>query len=277
MTLADKEQRLVDILKQYDSAAIAFSGGVDSALLSVIAAETIGGRVLLITAQSAVFAAHELDDARRIARRHEIAHEIVSTADVMNERFRANPPDRCYHCKRAIFEKLLAIAADRGYAVVCDGSNRDDSGDYRPGRRALAELGVVSPLREAGLGKAEIRELSRRRGLPTADKPSCACLASRFPYGQPIVIETLRRVDRAESALRARGFFQVRVRVHGDCARVELAPDELMRGWEQREAITRACTDAGFAYVAIDTRGYRTGAMNETLARDIAEHGEAGQ
>jgi uncharacterized protein len=172
---------------------------------------------------------------------------------------------------------MLTIAADRGFSVVCDGSNRDDSGDYRPGRRALAELGVVSPLREAELGKSEIRELSRRRGLPTADKPSCACLASRFPYGQPIVIEALRRVDRAESALRTLGFAQVRVRVHGDCARVELAPDALAPGWEKRDEITRACTDAGFAYVAIDTRGYRTGAMNETLERAAPARVEAGQ
>ncbi len=268
MTLAVKERQLCDIIAGYESAIVALSGGVDSALLAVIAYEVLGENMLLVTARSSFFAAHELEDARAVAETRHIRHAVIDVDDAISDDVRANTPERCYLCKKALFSRICAVAKSEHYPVVFDGGNRDDIGDYRPGRRALAELGVVSPLCDADLGKEEIRALSRKRNLPTADKPSCACLASRFPYGERIDNVRLHRVERAEEAIRALGFSQVRVRVHGDCARVELDCADLDRGWIERERIAKACKNAGFAFVALDTRGYRTGALNEPLARD---------
>jgi uncharacterized protein len=195
-----------------------------------------------------------------------VRHQIVYSEELDIAGFAENPPDRCYHCKRELFLKLANIAKEERLPWIAEGSNVDDRGDYRPGRRALRELGVRSPLDEAGLTKAEVRELSRLLGLPTWDRPSLACLASRFPYGTKITREKLSQVDRAEEALRSMGIREVRVRHHGDVARVEVGAAELGRvANELREEVVRRVKEAGYAYVALDLEGYRTGAMNEVL------------
>jgi uncharacterized protein len=229
----------------------------------------LGKNVLLVTAASPTYPERERREAQQIARELGIKHELITSEETDIPAFIDNPPDRCYFCKKELFEKLCALAKERGIKAVFDGSNVDDEcHDYRPGRRALKELHVVSPLLEAGLDKSDIRELSRALGLPTADKPAYACLASRFPYGEKILKEKLQMVERAEEALRDMGFSQLRVRYHGDCARIELTGEEIEKGWREREAITAACKKAGFTYVSIDTQGYRMGAMNESLAEN---------
>lgn len=262
----DKLSDLKKIIARYPSAVIAFSGGVDSALLAKVAGEVLGGRVLLVTAASSTYPAREMDEARRLAGSLGLSHRVIVSEETDIEGYADNPPDRCYYCKHELFDKIRTLAAGEGYAAVFDGSNADDLKDYRPGRKALGELGIVSPLCEAGLTKEEIRALSRQAGLPTAEKPSYACLASRFPYGERITREKLDRVGRAEESLRALGFSQYRVRIHGDCARVEVAPADLDAAWKKRGQITEACKEAGFVFVSLDLVGYRTGAMNEALS-----------
>jgi len=262
----DKLSVLKDTIGKRQSAVIAFSGGVDSTFLARVASEVLGDKLLLVTACSSAYPAAEREEARRLAEAMGIEQLTIVSEETDITEFVENPPDRCYYCKRELFRRIKEIAAERGYEAVFDGSNADDvANDYRPGRRALEELGIVSPLKEAGLTKEEIRQLSRDMRLPTADKPAHACLASRFPYGERITPEKLGRVGRAEQALRAMGFSQFRVRSHGDCARVELVPAELEKGWRERDAITGACKKAGFTFVALDTQGYRMGAMNEVL------------
>ena len=266
----DKLQRLKSVIQKYHSAVIAFSGGVDSTFLSKVAGEALEKRVLLVTASSSTYPLTELEEAKALAVSMGLPHRVIVSEETDIAGFTDNPPDRCYFCKRELFSKIKAIAEQEGYDAVFEGANLDDRSDYRPGKRAINELGIISPLNEAELTKKEIREFSRQLGLPTADKPSYACLASRFPYGEKITIPKLTRVGKAEQTLRGLGFRQFRVRSHQDCARVEITPDELATAWDKRAEISKACKEAGFVYAAMDLEGYRTGAMNETLAVKVS-------
>ncbi len=256
---------LKDILQSYKSAVIAFSGGVDSTFLAKAAKDTISGKVLLVTATSSTYPFFELEDAQNFAKQLKLEHRIINSEEIDIPGFSDNPPDRCYYCKSELFTLIKHIAQSEGYDVVFDGSNADDVNDYRPGMKALKEQGIVSPLRDAGMTKAEIRTCSRELGLPSADKPSFACLASRFPYGEKITKEKLDRAGKAEKSIRDLGFTQFRVRNHEKLARLEFIPPEFDRAWQMRETLQKVCKDAGYVFVAIDLQGYRTGAMNETL------------
>ena len=266
VTLESRYQSLIESLRSYERVAVAFSGGVDSSFLCLAAAQAMGARAIAITVRSAMFPKRELDCAIEIARQVEIAHVIVDDR-TLDEVVAANPGDRCYHCKKIEFGKIVDAAAARGVTTVLDGSNLDDLNDYRPGLRALAELQIASPLRDARLTKADIRELSRRFGLPTWDKPAFACLASRIPYGERIDPEKLARIERAEEALVSFGFRQFRVRSHEDIARIEVAPDErpLFFDVERLDEIARSIKACGFAYAAFELEGYRVGSMNRTI------------
>ena len=262
--LAVKLAKLEECLRQTGSALVAFSGGVDSTFLCLMARQVLGRKARAVTADSPSLPRRELAEARMLAKLIGIPHQVIASAEMDNPRFRRNPPDRCYWCKKDRLQALLRIARDKGVAAVVDGSNADDTGDYRPGSRAVHELGVRSPLQEAGLTKAEIREASRRLGLPTADKPSMACLVTRLPHGVRISDSLLQMVEKAEEALRSLGFRVYRVRVHGDLARVELAPAEIARAAapQLRRRLVQAVQACGFRYVALDLEGYRTGSMN---------------
>lgn len=269
-TLQEKYNRLQRILQDYGSVAVAFSGGVDSTFLLKAAQEALGDRVLAVTASSCSFPLRELNEARAFCAEQGIRHLVCRSEELDIEGFRHNPPNRCYLCKREIFEKIGAIAKEQGIAAVAEGSNLDDEGDYRPGLQAVRELGVKSPLREAGLHKEEIRALSKELGLPTWNKQSFACLSSRFVYGETISEEKLSMVDRAEQLLLDLGFHQVRVRIHKDLARIEIQPGEFARLLEEetRQRVERECKALGFLYVTLDLGGYRTGSMNEALRKE---------
>jgi uncharacterized protein len=266
--LLEKRKRVEEILTATGGCVVAFSGGVDSTLLYAIAVEVLGDRALAVTAHSETYCEREGREAAELARRIGGRHRFVNSSELDVPGFAANSPDRCYLCKTELFSTLRRIATEEGLTAVVDGSNLDDRGDYRPGRKAAVELGIRSPLDEAGLGKAEIRELSLELDLPTWNKPALACFASRFPYGSTITRDKLRQVARAEGGLAELGLAVRRVRHHGDVARIELDPDHLSEAvGERRLEIIATVKAAGFTFVALDLEGYRTGAMNETLDR----------
>ncbi len=265
--LRDREAALFARLRALPSVVVAYSGGVDSAFLAWAAAEALGSRALAVTADSPSYPERHRAMALEVARRFQLAHEFIRTDELARPEYRANAPDRCYHCKHELYEQLTRLSAARGFAAVADGSNADDRGDYRPGRRAAREFGIISPLDEAGLTKDDIRALSRQAGLPTWDEPASACLSSRIPYHSEVNEEKLRAIEAAEDALRGLGFRVIRVRHHGDVARIEVASSDLSRliAPEMALAADAAVRGAGFKYVAVDLRGYRLGSLNEGL------------
>ena len=249
------------------SLAIAFSGGVDSTFLLGVAHLVLGNNALAITATSSTYPERELKEAIAYAKSIGAEHIIIRSEELDIQGFAENPQNRCYHCKRELFSKVVQIAHERSIAYVADGSNADDTNDFRPGMIAMRELGAVSPLMDAGLTKQEIRDYSKAMGLPTWDKPSFACLSSRIPYGERITVEKLAMIDSAETALLNMGFRQVRVRHHGNIARIEVGMEERQKFFAPgtMDGIDKALRVIGYAYVTLDLRGYRTGSMNEVL------------
>jgi pyridinium-3,5-biscarboxylic acid mononucleotide sulfurtransferase len=263
---AAKEQALCHALASLDSVVVAYSGGVDSAYLAYIASRTLGDRAVAVTADSPSYPERHRALAIRIAKDFGLRHEIIKTSELENPEYRANPSNRCYFCKHELYTHLTRIALSR-HAVVVDGNNADDRGDYRPGRQAAREFGVRSPLDEVDLRKDEIRELSRRAGLPTWDEPASACLSSRIPYDSEVTVEKLRTIEQAENAIHALGFRICRVRHHDEMARIEIARDEMPRALEPEinGKMVAALKALGYRYVTLDLQGYRTGSLNEAL------------
>ncbi len=268
--LLDKYEQLIEYIKSLESVAVAFSSGVDSTFLLYAAKEALGEKAIALTASSRSFPGRELKEAKDFCSEHGIEQVIVESEELKIEGFSHNPKNRCYLCKRELFEKFRAVAHERGIKEVLEGSNLDDNGDYRPGLIAVAELNIKSPLREIGFSKEQIRILSKYLGLPTWGKQSFACLSTRFPYGEEITEEKLQMIDRAEQLLLDLGFKQLRVRIHGKIARIELEPSEFGHFMEEktRRYVHEEFRKIGFDYVALDILGYRTGSMNETLTEE---------
>ncbi len=260
-----KLKTLKGIISDLDSVVVAFSGGVDSTLLAKLSHDVLGEKALAVTASSETYPPHELEAAKRLAKEIGITHLIIETKELEIEGFSDNPPERCYFCKSELFGKLRDIAESEGYASVADGANLDDTQDYRPGSKAAEELGVHSPLKEAGMTKDDIRAVSEELGLTTWDKPAYACMSSRFPYGEEITLDGLARVSAAEGFLREMGFGQFRVRHHRTIARLELAPEDFSTAMDKRTEIIDKLKEIGYTYVTLDLQGYRTGSMNEVL------------
>jgi pyridinium-3,5-biscarboxylic acid mononucleotide sulfurtransferase len=265
-SLTEKADALRKQLSTFGSVVVAYSGGVDSAYLALVASQTLGPRVVAVTADSPSYPDRHRQLALQIARDFGFRHEVIHTYELDRPEYRANPSNRCYYCKHELYTHLSRIASDRG-AVVVDGNNADDRGDYRPGRQAAREFGVRSPLDDVGLTKDEIRALSKRAGLPTWDEPASACLSSRIPYHQEVTDEKLRTIERAEDVLRRLGFRVFRVRHHDEVARIEISRDEMARALDEETAaaIVRELKGLGYRYVSLDLQGYRTGSLNEGL------------
>jgi uncharacterized protein len=272
MMIEQKWDHLKALLQDMQLAVLAYSGGVDSSLLLRAAAEVMAPHLIVVTAVSETYPASELHSAKEFVRSLDVTHRILRTEELSSEDFVRNTPERCYHCKKELYAKLRRIADAEGISEVIEGSNTDDLKDYRPGRRAAQELSIRSPLVEAGLSKSEVRELARLRGLPMWDKPSLACLSSRIPYGTRVTPEILRTVQAAEDQLRALGFRQVRVRHHGETARIEVDRSEFgqLIADEVSGQISAALKRLGYIYVCLDLEGYRTGSLNERLVKNGA-------
>ena len=263
--LHQKYQALQEYLKGLGGVVIAFSSGVDSTFLLKTAHDALGDRAIAVTARSCSFPKRELDEAIDFCKQHGIRHIVIDSEELSVEGFAQNPKNRCYLCKRELFTKILNVAKENGIPYVAEGSNIDDNGDYRPGLTAVAELGIKSPLREANLTKAEIRQLSKELDLPTWDKQSFACLSSRFVYGETITEEKLSMVDKAEQRLLDLGFHQVRVRIHGMIARIEVDPSEFTKILDNAKELNAYFRQLGFTYVTLDLGGYKMGSMNQTI------------
>ena len=265
----EKELSLLKQLAEFPSVIVALSGGADSAYLAWAAHRAIGERALSVTALSPSYSSHDRTVVEDFVLQLGVRHEFIETHEMENPKYRANAADRCYFCKDELFNVLDVMAQERGFAAIAYGVNADDTLDFRPGHRAASEHRVLAPLLDAGLHKAEIRQLSQRAGLPTWDRPASACLASRLPYGTEVTPERLALVERGEAALRELGFRQFRVRLHDKLARVEIAPEEMIRAMspEMAASISARLKAAGFTFVALDLEGYRQGSLNESLAR----------
>lgn len=269
--MQNKFEKLKEIIKNLESVAIGFSGGVDSTFLLKVSKEVLGDRVIAVTATSSTYPQREFNEAKKYAADMRVRHIIIESEELEIEGFSKNPVNRCYYCKHELFSKIRGVANEEGIKHVIDGSNFDDIGDYRPGMKAARELGVVSPLKEAGLTKEDIRQISKEMGLPTWNKPAFACLSSRFPYGNEINITKLKMVEEGEQFLLDLGFRQVRVRHHGEIARIEVSTAERSKFFDidMMDKIGAKYKEIGFTYVTLDILGYRTGSMNEVLSEEV--------
>lgn len=264
MKLSKKEEKLKKIIRDLEGAVVAFSGGVDSSLLTAVAKEELGDKALAVTAKSSTYPSWDAEDAEKVVNEIGIEHIYLETDEFSNPDFTENTKRRCYHCKKELLENLNEIRKEKGYEKILEGTNLTDMDDYRPGTKAVEEFGdiVISPLSEANLTKKEIRELIEKRGLPTADKPSSPCLASRIPFGSPVNHEKVKRIEKAETFLRSRGFDIVRVRDHDGMARIEIDESRIPEILEMRDEISEKLKEIGYDHISLDLEGYRTGSLN---------------